>query len=65
MYPVNQSLCRLGKKNVGVEKVECRLGGDSRVRRVCVMLNAADVSVNAFLSRSRNRLTFELSLTIS
>ena len=31
---VNQNLCRQGRRNVGVEKVECRWGGDSRVMRL-------------------------------
>ena len=30
-YAVNQSLCRQGRRNVDVEKVDCRWGGDSRV----------------------------------
>ena len=38
-----------GKRNVDVEKVKRRWGGDSRVRRVCVMLNAACIAM--FLSR--------------
>ena len=33
-YLVNQSLRRHGRRNVGVEKVECRCGGDSQVMRL-------------------------------
>ena len=30
-YMVKQSLYRQGKRNIGIEKVECRWGGDSRI----------------------------------
>ena len=53
-YAVNQSLCRWRRRNVGVEKVECRWGGDFRVRRVCVTLNAAGIAVNV-LPKSRSQ----------
>ena len=61
-YAVNQSLCRQRRRNVGVEKVECWWGGDSRVmrfppkaairrlRRVCVTLNVAGVAVDVLES---------------
>ena len=52
-----------GRKNFGVEKVECRWSGDSQVRRVCVKLNAAGVAISVFLSSFRSRLTFEFLLT--
>ena len=57
-YAVNQSLCRQGRRNVSIEKVECKWGGDSRVKRllsksavrrlrwICVMLNVAGVAVD-------------------
>ena len=57
-YAVNQRLCRQGRRNVGVEKVECRWGGDSRVmqlpskaavrrlRWIYVILNVAGFAVS-------------------
>ena len=69
-YAVNQSLRRQGKRNVGVEKVECRWGGGSRVmrlpskvairrlRRIYVMLNVGGVTVDVLPSRSQSRLPF-------
>ena len=70
IYAVNQSLCHHGRRNIGVEKVECRWGGDSRVmqlpskaavrrlRRIYVMLKFAGVAVNVLLSRSWSQLPF-------
>ena len=61
-YAVNQSLCRQGRRNAGVEEVELRWGGDSRVmrllskaavrrlRRICVMLNVAGIVVDVLTS---------------
>ena len=58
-YAVNQSLCRQGRKNDGVEKVEYRWDSDSRAmrlpskavlrrwRRICVMLNVAGIDMLA------------------
>ena len=75
-YTVNQSLCQLERQNISFEKVACMWGGDSRVMQLpsksrskkfqtsCVILNDAGIAVDVFLSRSRSRLTFELSLTI-